>query len=191
MRRGGIPGYPYEIQWLNPNKLSYPILAVGMWIGGTQWGPRLGLLGCGIVFVGSLLWLAKRLGRPLEHAALASVFLYSACYYAGLLNFLVGALPFALWVGEIGGQDREEPELRRFARLFGIALLLYLSHALWLAIAGLMLLFPGARCRRARTLWLGGLALTPFLLATLVWYAGLADRRWGLQAKYYIPPLQR
>ncbi len=181
----------YRIQWTTPNKLSYPILALGLAVGGVEWGPRLGLLGCELFFVAGIFYLAWRLRRPMEYALLASVFLFSSCYYGGFFNFLVGAFPFALWLGEIGGPPRDERALLRYLRLFLVALLLYLSHALWLAMAGLVLLVPGARRERWRTFWLGGFALLPFVLSTWVWMSELHDRRWAQPAHYWMTPWQR
>jgi hypothetical protein len=179
------PAGALQIQWSGPNRISYPVLALGWLLGGAEWGPRLGLLGCELAVVAAIFWLARRLGRPLEHAALASVFVFSGSLYGGFFNFLVGAVGFALWLAELG---RRSPEgagegaaLRSWARLAVAAVLLYFSHLLWLAAAGYVLLLAGARRRSWRSTWLGAAALAPLLLAGAVWYlqAAMRDERWA------------
>jgi len=184
------PGTLYRIQWNGPNKLSYPLLAVGMALGGAHWGPRIGLLLCEGVFVGAIFWLALRLHRPLENAALASIFLFSACFYGGFFNFLVGATGFALWLDLLWrtGEGDRAPSFRGLV-LTGV--LLYLSHALWLVLAGWLLVLPGARAARWRTLWRGGLALLPFVVAVELWTSTLRDARWALGPRYETPILDR
>jgi len=184
------PEGPYEIQWSSPNKLSYPLLAMAMAIGGVEWGPRLGLLACSACFVAGIFWLTKRLRRPWEHALLASVFAYSSALYGGFFNFLVGALFFAIWLGL---QSAEEPEAdgRRWVKLFAAAIGLYLSHVLWLAAAAYLVVVVGPRHGSWRERLRGLLVLSPLVAATALWYFSLRDDRWGTRVRYEVSLLDR
>lgn len=180
----------YRIQWSGPNKLSYPILAAALAIGGASWGPRLGLIACAALFVAAIVVLGRRFRRPPEHAALAAVFLYSGSYYGGFLNFVVGAAAFAWWLIE-QAELPERPDRRAWLRLTLAAVALYLCHALWLAAAGFALLVAGSRRAWRRPVGVGLLALAPFVLATAFWYASLADTRWSAGLRYDSTPWQR
>ncbi len=184
------PDGPYRIEWSSPNKLSYPILGIALWLGGAEWGPRLALLGCGALFVASIWSLARRLGRPPENAALACIFLYAGTYYGGFLNFIVGATGFVLWLILLFEEDGTNAR-RSWAMHFAAACLLYLGHLLWLAVAGYILIVVGQRRRSFRGAALGIVALAPFGLAALLWYSSLEDLRWGGTIEYGSLPWQR
>ena len=182
----------YRIQWFAPDKIGYFPILLGWWMGGAAWGPRLGLalsivLGAGAVFV-----LARRVGTPPEHGALAAAFVLARPLHVGLLNFVVGTLPFFLWIDElrqpVGRRDGRRAAGRAF--LFGWAL--YFSHALLLAGAvGLTLV----AAMRRRPEWRGLAArlsgLGPAFLACALWYLHLARQGWRSHPHWILGPVER
>jgi len=188
------PGGALEIDWSGPNRLSYPLVALGLALGGAGLGPRIALALCAFAFVAAIFLLARKLGRPREHALLATLFLTAHVYYGGFLGFLVGALAMALWLVLLAAPREEverEAPLRTALRFLGVGLLLYFGHVLYLLVAGLLLVVVGGRERSLRRLVIGLTALAPFVLATALWYAGLTDTRWDSTFRYDTGLLQR
>ena len=181
-----------RIQWLAPDKIGYFPLAVGWWVGGATWGPRLGLALAIAAGIAAVFLLARRLGAPAEHAALASIFVLARPLHVGLLNFVVGSLPFLLWLDElrrpvVRGQERATA-LRAF--LFGWAL--YFSHALLLlGAAGVTVIAAVRRRPDWRGLAVRGIALVPALSAGVFWYLGLAAAGWRSRPHWVLSPLDR
>ena len=190
----------YRIQWLSPNKSSYPLLAVAWAVGGARWGPRFGLLLCVLAMLAAIHLLGATFRRPLPQAALASVFVLSSPTYGGFLNFLVGALACWWWLGELGS----EPSVRRngrklAARAFLGGLLLYLGHAVWLAAGvGLTVVSAWMHPRAAvsahaawRAVGWRMLGLLPWIVGTAVWLRVSAGPGEPATWSYLISPVER
>jgi hypothetical protein len=187
---GGLSGY--SIQWLAPDKIGYLPVAAGWWIGGADWGPRLGLAFAIAIGVGAVFLLARRVGAPLEHAALAAVFVLGRPLHVGLLNFVVGSLPFFFWIEELRCPVARGGGSRALLRAFIFGWLLYFSHALLLAGAlGLTLVAAWRRRPDLRTLALRLAGLTPAFVACAIWYRGLAAAGWKSQMHWILGPGQR
>ena len=182
----------WAIQWLAPDKIGYLPVAVGWWLGGAVWGPRLGLA-LGIVLgVGAVFLLARRVGAPVEHAALAAVFVLGRPLHVGLLNFVVGSLPFFLWIDELRRPVARGEGRRALLWAFGFGWLLYFSHALLLAGAiGLTLVAALGRRPDWRGLALRLAGLAPAFAACALWYRGLAAAGWKSHLHWIFGPGQR
>lgn len=182
----------YLVQWTAPNKLAYPLLAAGWFVGGAEYGARIGLGLCLLASLAGIHLLAGLFARPLSHVALASAFVWSAALYWGFFGFVVGTLPLALWLRLLVAQGGSAPPRPSFAAAVGAALLLYESHILWLAAgAGLLVVFTLARrtpLQRAK--WLA-LALAPFCAAAAAW--NFATASWKLEERvlWDVPILER
>jgi hypothetical protein len=183
----------YRIAWTAPNKISYPLLALGWWTGGAEYGPRIGLALCLLGALGAIHFLAATLDRPLWNAALASIFVFSSSFYGGFFNFVLGGWALALWLRELSGRGDEADRLRVAVRASLIGLLCYWSHALWL-LAAMGLLFVGALVRPAarRLIWIRGGALVPFLAMFWLWnLSTVGDTRQAGVVRYEIPMSSR
>jgi hypothetical protein len=180
----------YRIQWAAPNKLSYPILGAALALGGSVWGPRCAIAACGALFAGAIFWIARRRGRPAEHAALAAIFVYTGSFYGGFLNFVVGAAALALWL-EVIADERDLPFARAVLRHLAAAAALYLAHTLWLLGATAVLVVAGPRRREPRRYLAAALGLAPFLLAAAAWVVSFQDSRWQSGALYQPTILER
>lgn len=166
-------GDAYRVNWLGANTLAYWPLA-GFWLAVSPIASgRLTLLLLVLAAVGAIFLLARRRGRPLESAILASLLVFGPALYWGFLSFLAGWPIFLLWLDE-----SERPlTARRGAALAGASLLLYLGHVLWLAVAGIWLVIRvvSARDRRDGALRLA--TLLPAALAAAAWYSRLSAAR--------------
>ncbi|MGQ9897361.1 MAG: hypothetical protein ACUVR8_07400 [Acidobacteriota bacterium] len=126
-------GVRYVIQWWTPYSLTY-------WLMGSLWQVlppvRIGqvtllLQALGWVFL--VHWLAARRGRSAAAAALATTLFFNHTLYWGFVSFTTGWPLFLLWVHVTA---QEVPVTRRRQLLLvGVAGLLYVTHALWFAMA--------------------------------------------------------
>lgn len=176
------PGGPYRIQWWEPNTLGY----LPLWLASQVTSPiaagRLALWGIGAAWVVALSLLAWRRQRSVAAAVLAYLLFFNHVLYWGLLNFLVGLPVFIGWVAwlEPSSTDLGEPPAMTPGRWIALAItavLLYAAHILWLLAGGLYLACYGLQARFGLRRWLAhGLALTPVIVATALWYPKLVSR---------------
>ena len=172
------PDGPYRVQWWEPDKLGYPLLALAR-AAGEVWAPRLAVLLTQAAWIAAVFALAARRGRAPEQAALATLFLWSGTFYGGFVHFLLGVVALVFWVPELA-RARPERSLRHVAvATFLGGLLLWLAHALWLA-AGFVLVPLALAARRApRAEWAArALGLAPLAAASLAWYATFVRSGW-------------
>ena len=100
-RRGALRGGArYRVQWLTPNKLSYPLLALAWLALPPLAAARLATALVAGAWVLAVHWLAARRRRPVTAAALAGLLLFNHVFYLGLFNFVVG------WRSLSGGSRR-------------------------------------------------------------------------------------
>ncbi len=183
------PASGLTIQWGTPYWLVYAVVAVA-WVAlpplAAAWAAALGLL---VLQTVSIQILGTGLGRPLAARALATAFVFNQLFYWGFLNFQFGWLPFVAWFlvsrrrpGE-GEAAWKEPVI--FA---GLAVVLYLSHALWFALAVAWLpLEAWLSGRRREELGRRLVGLAPVALAAAGWFIQVRSSsfatgaEWGLQ----------
>jgi hypothetical protein len=169
----GQPESPYVIQWLTPYGLVYALLGATWLLFGPADAGRLGMLAVALLSVGATHLLAARRGRPPQAAVLASVLLFNHGLYWGFASFALGWPVFVLWL--LVTADPRVRSIRRADLVLvpATACLLYLTHALWLAVALGWLAVDGLVRRLPPRTLAGRLALTtPVALLGLVWLAG-------------------
>jgi hypothetical protein len=183
----GDPGGPYRIQWWEPDKLAYPLLALAR-AAGDAWAPRLVVLLTQAAWIAAVFALAARRSRAPEQAALATLFLWSGTFYGGFFHFLLGVVALVFWVPELSRARPERPLLRVALATFLGGLLLWLAHALWLAAAAVLVPVALAARRAPPREWLArALGFAPLLAAALVWYTRLTAQGWFTEV-FYGPP---
>ena len=167
----GNPDSVYRIQWLTPYWLAYLVF-------GALWKlvepMQVGLIGMalfGMAWAGGIHALAASRGRSISSAILASLFFFSLSMYWGFAPFVVGFPPFLLWI-HLTTQPAEQ---RSEWKLLLGCLLLYFSHALWLA-AGLAWLVvhdvaSGLPLRKRRLRRFA--AVAPAIVLAALWYQNL------------------
>ena len=171
------PGGPYVIQWLAPNNLIYLFLLIFWSVLPISWvGPAVLIL---IVFlwIGAIFLLAVGKGRPTEAAILACLLVFNQSFYWGFLNFLIGFPVFVLWF-VLTIRDTRDRSWKLYAGLVGTSILLYGSHALWLAAGGAWLVLIGLLKRiKGKEFFLRLATLIPCGLVALLWYPRLSLAR--------------
>jgi hypothetical protein len=168
------------LNWWAPNNLVYLPLAGLSLVAAPPLSGKLALLLLIAAWVAAHVHLARRLERPVEHAVLASAFVFNVALYWGLLNFLIGWPVFALWLcASLKPRSRAT-----WFRLLGLSLLLYASHALWFVMGAAWLavacLFAGPRSVRDAAWRLS--ALVPVGIVAALWYPSLVAARTGASA---------
>ena len=129
---------PYRIQWMTPFNLSYLLLGLSWGIFGPGSAGKWAMLVVGLLWVFAIMLLARRKTLPLSSAILASCFFFSHLVYWGFYSFAIGWPVFVLWIVLVQDMDRPFGHTH-IAKLFCVALLLYVSHVLWF-IAGIVYL---------------------------------------------------
>jgi len=202
-------GAELTVQWWTPYGLVYLLLAGPWLLLPPLLAGRVGVLGLVLLQVVTLHLLAARHRRPPTGALLASVFVLSALLYWGFLNFVFGSVVFFAWVELVRSDPhsnwRGRPRASLDAALFFVAAaLLFLSHALWFAIGGLVLALVAAAQvgRRVRQgderLWSAArpwlwrlLGVAPVLVAAFWWFAFLRGSNFATPAVWAAGPLAR
>ena len=180
-----------RVQWLAPNKLSYPLLALP-WL---ALGPLAALKGAlallAVSWVGAVHWLAARRKRSLAAATLASVFLFNHFFYFGFFNFVVGFAAFVFWFVELETAGPRNGWRAGLGALAG-ALALYLAHALWLlaglawwGLATLLSLPPRGRLAAQAA------GVAPVVALAALWYPSLSRHGWDSMSAFGRPLLAR
>jgi hypothetical protein len=119
---------------------------------------------------------AKR-QRPIAAVVLATMFVFNHAFYWGFLNFTVGWMSFTLWFLLIAREPTPIWRWRDAAQLCAVAMLLFVSHALWFAVGLLWLVLHAALHRLPlRSVALRLMSVAPVLLIAIVWYPQLAQR---------------
>jgi hypothetical protein len=171
------PHSVYHVQWLTPYSLVYGLLGAAWVCCEPLAAGRVALIGLGLLCVAATHRLAAARQRPPEGALLASLLFFSPVLYWGFLSFAIGWPAFVLWLLVTTRGATNVFTWRQALTLLGGALLLYVSHALWLA-AGLAWLVLHSIVFRApwRVAALRAASVSPVLVAAALWYPHLAAR---------------
>lgn len=169
------PDSPYRIQWLTPYSLSYTVLGAAWALFSPEKAGRIAFMAVGVLWVLTAHLLAFKRRRCPAAAVLASVLFFNHATYWGFYSFAFGWPVFALWFSLISSRRSDRFRWSDVPLFLGGALLLYLSHALWLAagaawfvVASLVLRAPlGPSLLRLAS-------FSPVLVAAAVWYPKLA-----------------
>ncbi|MCV6638825.1 hypothetical protein [Candidatus Albibeggiatoa sp. nov. NOAA] len=123
----------FSINWFAPNNLIY-LLLIGL---ETIFDPPLTgkvlLVILVLMWVSSTYFLAWKFQRPLENAALVTLFVFNLSFYWGFLSFLIGWPFFALLMV----QDLKPISKKNWLLTFVLLVLLLSSHALWFLLGAI------------------------------------------------------
>jgi hypothetical protein len=186
------PGGPYRIQWFTPYGMAYAVMGLAWSLVSPVNAGRVAAIALTLFWIGAVHLVAAARGRSPAAAVLASVAVFNHTLYWGFLNFAVGWPVFAVWFLLTTG-----PRARRIERFDGLGLLacaalLYLSHALWLAVAILWLAVSAIMFGAPlRTVALRFLALSPALVAAAIWYPRLTASGFDSPTRWFATPSAR
>lgn len=186
------PAGPYRIQWGAPNWLSYSLLGAAWALFDPRAAGRVAMLLVGCLWVGAIHLLSAKRGRPIESAVLTSALFFNHIVYWGFYNFAVGWPIFVLWFLVLGRNRTTPFSWTDGLSILAVALLLFASHALWLA-AGMVWLVLSQVVFRAplRTATLRIASLLPVMALAMHWYPKLAAAGFTSQTYWGLSPLQR
>jgi hypothetical protein len=186
------PSGPYRIQWLTPYSLQYLVLAGAWAIAGPAAAGRVGMLMIGLLWVASFHLIAYRRNRPAAAAALASTLFFTKTTYWGFYGFAMGWPVFALWLLLTTGRRRGDVRWLDALLAFGIGVLLYVGHVLWLVAAVLWLAVSTVVLRLPiRATLMRALGLAPVLIVTAIWYPRLSAGGFTSPTVWIISPTGR
>jgi hypothetical protein len=188
----GDPNSGYVIQWYTPYSAAYVLLGAAWALSTPTDAGRLAVLVLALLWMLALHALAARRRRPLAAAILASVLFFSNVLYWGFLSFAVGWLAFVVWFLVTAQTSRNAFWWRKMVAQAFAAVLLYASHALWLAfgLAWLVLYAVAHRWTRREMLWRFA-AVAPVMLAAALWYPHLASLGFVSPTVWATPPFER
>lgn len=171
----------YSISWWGANVLVYMLLGINwMFLAPIAAGKAL-MVELAIAWVAAIFVLAKRRDRITESALLASLFVFNASLYWGFVNFILGWPVFVAWYVLVVAREGVQSPVRRVFIVFFLSALLFLAHALWLAVGILELFVADARHRtRGKALALQMVGLLPLLAYCFIWYQRISHERLAL-----------
>lgn len=191
---------PYRIQWFTPYSSSYIFLG-GSWavFGPTNAG-RIAMLAIGLLWTIAIHLTAYGRDRSAASATLASLFFFNHIIYWGFYSFALGWPAFLLWL-HVTRDGSPNAASRWSERTFsasdclvwvGAALLLYLSHVLWL-VAGIVwfVVYSVVFRKPLRAVLIRAAYLAPVIVAVAIWYPRLTQSTMDTPALWGTGPLAR
>ncbi len=163
----------YTVNWYGANSLVYALLGLNWLIFDQVVAGKMTLLEIALASCGSIFLLARRGRQSASAAVIASIFIFNASLYWGLINFFIGLPVFALWyllvLDPPGGRPR--PGWKDILLICSISVLLFLAHVLWLLAAALLLFIADVRSKvKIRDLWPRWMGLAPIAIYCALWF---------------------
>ncbi len=186
------PDSVYRVQWLTPYILSYVPLTIAWQLSPSESAGRIAMVSLALLWTVAIHWLAFKRKRPAAAAVLASALFFNHTTYWGFYSFEMGVPIFVLWF-----LLTSRPESRQFRRrdiplLLVLALLLYLSHALWLAAGTAWFILRCVVIRVPPRTALAQLAsFSPVLVMAAIWYPRLAASGFSSPTRWIATPSSR
>ncbi len=171
----------YSVNWWGANALVYLLLGLNwVFLAPIAAGKAL-MLELAIAWVMATFVLAKHKSRPPDTALLASLFVFNASLYWGFVNFLLGWPVFVAWYILVVDRQNSRPLTGHLFTVALLSALLFLAHAMWLAVGLLVLLIADIRYRvRGKALVLQAAGLVPVVVYSLAWYQRISQERFTL-----------
>ncbi|MBM4397736.1 MAG: hypothetical protein FJ087_18860 [Deltaproteobacteria bacterium] len=184
------------VNWIAPGNLGYAAVALAGAVLPPFAAGRVALMLVVLAGVAAAWIVAERRGRPIGAVVLAAALAFNHSLYWGFLPFLAGWPVFLAWVHAVSPASPRPVTARRTALLAGLGLLLYASHALWLAAGVAWVTLETVRRPPAG----GGIAaraaaLLPAAALAALWYPAMAAARaeggFDVDAHWFTTPLAR
>src|SRR5215471_14409285 len=164
------PDSLYRVQWHTPYILAYVPLALAWWLSPSPFAGSIAMVSLALVWTMAIHWLAFKRRRPAAAAVVASALFFNHTTYWGFYSFEMGWPVFVLWF-VLTTRPRTSFRRRDTPLFFATALLLYLSHALWLAAGTAWFMVRSIATRAPLRATLAQLAsFSPVLALAAIWY---------------------
>jgi len=185
------PESAYHIQWLTPYILAYVPLALAWQLSPSESAGPIAMVSLALLWTVAIHWLAFKRRRPAAAAVLGSALFFNHTMYWGFYSFAMGLPVFVVWF--LLTSRPETPFRRRDVPLFLVAaLLLYLSHALWLAAGMTWLVVKSLTSRGSlRTAAAQLASCSPVLVMAAIWYPRLAENGFTSPTRWISTPSGR
>ena len=165
---------PYKIQWMTPYSLVYYLVGACWAVVGPENAGRIGMLVIAWLWVILIHYLAFKEKRSLVGVVLASVLFFCHIMYWGFYQFALGWALFIGWVIITRSQKRKR--WMELIILSTYALVLYMTHVLWLFVAIVWLFFGDFVFRRdLKKILVRIMSVIPALILVFFWYPSLAS----------------
>jgi len=196
------PGHsPYRIQWFTPYSLSYLLLGASWAVFGAMSAGRIAMLVIGLLWTLAIHLTANARDRSAASATLASLFFFNHIVYWGFYSFALGWPAFLLWI-HVTTRDTSGDSSsctaagtissRECFIWIGAALLLYLSHVLWLVVGIAWFVVYSVVFRKPlRAVIIRAAYLAPVIVAVALWYPRLTQSTMDTPALWAAGPLSR
>ena len=171
----------YSINWWGANSLVYVLLGIDWALFTPIVAGKALMIELAVGWVIAGFALANRKNRPAEMGLLAGLFVFTASFYWGFVNFLLGWPVFVAWYILVVDQPGARKPAGRVLTIFLLSVLLLFAHPLWLAVGLVVLGMYDIRHRVGRK----GLSLQvagalPTLVYGLIWYQHTSQQRMSL-----------
>jgi hypothetical protein len=163
----------YTVNWYGANSLVYGLLGLNWMIFNPVLAGKTTLLEIALAWCVSIFLLARHGRRSAFAAVVASIFIFNASLYWGLINFFIGLPVFTFWYLAVIDSTtvRRRPRWKEFLLISAISFLLFLAHALWLVAAAIILIIADVRHRAPlRRIWHRWLGLAPAAIYSALWF---------------------
>jgi len=184
------------ITFFNANVLVYWILALLWLIFPPILTGKLMMLGLVLSWILAIYLLAWKTQRSFASATLAATLVFNANLYWGFINFLIGFPLFALWYVFVVHPVGKEAKWNHSILIVLLTVLLFLAHALWLAVSIATLAMVDVRRRISwSTFWMQCAGIAPILFLAAIWFPSLSSTRAQLHfdtaPHWLVSPLER
>lgn len=173
----------YTVRWWAPGNLAYGIFFVWARLLDPVAAARASMATLALLLVLAFHALARARDRAPEHATLASMLVFSISLYWGFVGFLLGAVIFLLLLPTLLAPLDAARPWRSVGVLAAAITAIYFAHSLWLVPAALALLIGAVGVGerpRFRTVVMRMAALSPAVIASLLWLPALRSERAAL-----------
>lgn len=188
----GDPASSYMIQWYTPYSLPYAVIGLSWALFSPENAGRVAVLILAVLWTLAAHGLAAKRSRAPVAAVLASLLVFNLVLYWGFLSFAFGWVAFVPWFVLTTRRGGEDFGWKSAIVYLAGAVLLYVSHVLWLIFGIGWLVLSCVVHRVPRQVAAKRVAsVLPVVAAVAIWYPNLAASNFVSPTVWFVPFLER